>query len=205
MEALDRFDTEGRMPEVREHGAQRRAQPEGSRPGRPRQSWSPSHTELPPPGGLFHCGWETRLRPWTGSTPKAGCRRCASTARSAARSPKGRGQEGRDNPGRPAAPNCRLRAAFFVVAGRLDGDRRQVRHRRQDAGGARARRAAPGAARRVAARKAATILVSQPARTRTCMRKPQVIFLFRGSCDTSRNYRVGTRSIGDWIAAGIAV
>jgi hypothetical protein len=32
-EALDRFDSEGRMPGEREHGAQRRAQPEGPRAG----------------------------------------------------------------------------------------------------------------------------------------------------------------------------
>jgi hypothetical protein len=54
------------------------------------------------------------------------------------------------------------KAAYFIVAGRLDGDRRQVRLEGQDARRARARRAAPRAARRVAARKAATILVSQP-------------------------------------------
>jgi hypothetical protein len=101
------------MPGEREHGAQRRAQPEGSRPGRPRQSGLPAAQSCRPQGGPFCCGRETRSRPKTGSTRRAGCPESASTARSAARSPKGRGQEGRDNPGLPAALSCRPQGGLF--------------------------------------------------------------------------------------------
>lgn len=43
-------------------------------------------------GDLLRCGWETRLRPTTGSIRSVGCAKGASTGRSAARSPKGCGQ-----------------------------------------------------------------------------------------------------------------